>query len=246
MQLASPIVESLADMISPIKGSVDGALAVPTVLTPGAGHLREVEKSAAFIGGTLASTEASGFDVAALILALRDVLLPYTVGSTRDELNEFFVWLAVLAVDSFSSARTMASLERISDQLEEGTPVVMIHHQLPAALPVGDPNSGVLDSIFSRLLLQVVRAGAAAAIVDASGLKRPGSPEMIEALCQFMQHRKIQGRVELIAVGLVPEVEAAWLDAAASSGVKMTPERDFDRAVELGLAAAGYRILAIS
>lgn len=243
VQLASPILECLADMVSLGKA---GNAEVPTVLTPGAGHLREVEKSAAFIGGTLASTDASGFDVAALILALRDVLLQYTGGSTKDELNAFFEWLAVLAVDSFSSARAKASVERIRDQLEEGTPVVMVHRELPAALPLGEPDAGVLHSIFSRLMLQVVRVGAAAVIIDTHGLTRPGSPDMMEALNRFLGHRKISGRVEVIVVGLGPAPEGAWLDAAASAGVKMTIERDFDRAVELGLAAAGYRIVATS
>lgn len=244
VQLASPILESLADMVSPGKGAQAGESGVPTVLTPGAAHLREVEKSAAFIGGTLASTESSGFDVAALILALRDVLLQYTGGGTKDELNAFFEWLAVLAVDSFSSARTRAQLERIRDQLEEGTPVVMIHRELPAALPLGEPDVGVLHSIFSRLVLQVVRVGAAAVIIDTNGLKRAGSQDMMEALNRFLNHRKIQGRVEVIVVGLGPAPEGAWLDAAASASVQMTIERDFDRAVELGLAAAGYRIVA--
>jgi hypothetical protein len=245
VQLASPILESLADMVSPAKGSQAGDPAVVTVLTPGAGHMREVEKSAAFIGGTLASTEASGFDVAALILALRDVLVQYTNGSSKDELNAFFEWLAVLAVDSFSSARTQASVERIRDQLEEGTPVVMIHPELPAALPLGDPDVSLLHSIFSRLVLQVVRVGAVAVIIDTNGLTRPGSPAMMEALNRFLAHRKIQGRVEVIAVGLGPSPEGAWIDAAASVGTKLTVERDFDRAVTIGLAAAGYRIVSI-
>jgi hypothetical protein len=243
-RLAAPILESLADMVAPSKGS--SGVAEPNVLTPGAAHVREVEKSAAFVGAKLASTEYSGFDVAALVLALRDVLTQYTGGGARDELYRFFEWLAILAVDSFSAARAKASIERMRDQLEDGTPVVLVHREVPAALLVGAPDPSLVHSIFSRLTLLAVRVDAAGVIIDASGLAEPGSPGVLEALERLLEHRKIHGKVEVFAVGLDPEPEKAWLSVAKKLNTAMSAHRDFDRAVEAALAKAGYRVVRTS
>lgn len=242
-QLASPILESLAEMCSTGK---TGDQAVPTVLTPGAAHLREVEKSAAFIGGTLASREVSGFDVAALVLALRDVLVAYTDGTTREELTRFFEWLAVVAVESFSAAHARASRERMRDHLEDGTPVVLVHRELPAAMLVGGPDASLLHSIFSRLILLAVRVGAPAVIISTTGLTEPGGPGVLEAFERLLEHRKINGKVEVLVVGLDPGPGRAWAEVAARQATPMTLVGDFDRAVEAGLAKAGYRIVRTS
>ena len=41
--------------------------------------------------------------------------------------------------------------ERWRDQLEDGTPVVLVSPELPVAFLVGRPDGVLLDSVFSRL-----------------------------------------------------------------------------------------------
>lgn len=239
-QLASPIVESLADALHTREAETPERL---VDLVPGHPDLREVEKSVAFIGGRLATTATSGYDVAALILALREALGPYTEGETRKKLWVYVEWIAVLAQDSYSSAKELAERERVRDELENGTPVIQVVPELPAAFLVGKPDSGVLESIFSRLILLVVRVGAASAIVDASGLSVQDAPGLLQALEKFLTHRKIAGKVEILAVGLDAEPEKRWLELAKRAGTSMLMLPHFDRAVDRGLRVAGYRLV---
>src|ERR1041385_7764344 len=50
-------------------------------LRPGSNPTRELERSAAFLGAQFASEGATGYDVAALLLELRDVVAGLTRGS---------------------------------------------------------------------------------------------------------------------------------------------------------------------
>jgi hypothetical protein len=212
---------------------------VPLVLTPGASELREIEQAAAFLGANLSSTRATGFDVVALILSLRDILCPLTDGDESTELAGFIEWLSAVAVDSFSTARQRAVVERHREELEEGTPVISVVPELPAALLVGAPPRSVVDSVLSRLLLSAVRVGARALILDASGLARPRDPEVLEPLQRFLDHRKLRGRTEVLVVRLPPEAIPTW--QALSPDLRFFEY--FDQAVAQGLRAAGYRLV---
>jgi hypothetical protein len=241
-RLLSPILESLGDALGPTR------LPTPEItspLVPGSAAAREVEKSAALVGAILASGTASGFDAAALFYALRDVLVeaPVLRPEDRAALRKFAEWITVVAFDAFAAARVQAERERARDQLEDGTPVVQVTPELPAAFLVGRPDGVLCDSVLSRLLLLVVRVGARAAIVNASGLTDPARREVIEALRRFMSHRKVAGAVHLIAVGLPPEAEEAWTGVASEAGVALSLEPHFDRAVERALALSGYRLV---
>lgn len=211
----------------------------PLVLTPGSSELREIEQAAAFLGANLGSTRASGFDVAALLLSLRDVLCPLTSGQETEELGGFIEWLAVVATESFSTARARAVMERHREQLEEGTPVVHIVPELPAALLVGAPERAVIDAVLARLLLSVVRTGAGALIIDVSGLSDPVAPAILEPLGRFLDHRKVRGRTQILVVGLAPGMREAW----KALGFEMRFFDYFDGAVTQGLRATGYRLV---
>lgn len=211
----------------------------PLVLTAGSSELREIEQAAAFLGANLSSTRATGFDVVALVLCLRDVLCPLADGAETDELAGFIEWLAAVAVDSFSAARQRAVVERHREELEEGTPVVNIVPELPAAFLIGAPQRSVVDSVLSRLLLSAVRVDAAALILDASGLANPEAPEVLEPLRRFLGHRKLAGRTRVLVVRLVPEAVPVW--SAVSTDLQFFEY--FDGAVAEGLRAAGYRLV---
>lgn len=211
----------------------------PLVLTPGSSELREIEQAAAFLGANLGSTRASGFDVAALLLSLREVLCPLTDGVETEELARFIEWLSVVATDSFSTARARAVVERHREQLEEGTPVIQIVPELPAALLVGAPEAAVIDSVLARLLLSVVRTGAGALIIDVSGLTDPAAPALLEPLGRFLDHRKVRGRTHILVVGLAPGFRDVW----TALGFEMRFFDYFDGAVAEGLRSTGYRLV---
>jgi len=241
-RLLSPILESLGDALRP--SAAPSPIESASVLVPGSAAAREVEKSAALVGAILAAGTASGFDAAALFYALRDVLAEASArAQDRAALRRFAEWITVVAFDSFATARVQAERERARDLLEDGTPVVQVAPELPAAFLVGRPDGVLCDSVLSRVLLLVVRVGARAAILHASGLTDPARPEVIEALRRFMAHKKVAGAVHVIAVGLPPEAEEPWRAVAADAGAELSCERDFDRAVERGLTLSGYRLV---
>ncbi len=252
-RLVSPILECLADALgpSPIPGRAvmeppEGAGHVPaSALVPGSTLAREVEKAAALVGALHATGDASGFDVAALFYALRD-LFAATASidpDDRAELVRFTEWLSAVASDSFAAARVQAERERWREQLEDGTPVVLVAPELPAAFLVGRPDGVLLDSVLSRLLLQVVRVGARAAVIDAAGMGDPARPEVLDALGRFLAHRKISGSVSLVAVGLAEEPEQAWRELAERSRTELSFEAHFDPALARALSVAGYRLV---
>ena len=252
--LVSPILEGLADALGPSAGRPSPSsppIPVPvdnqvpaTALVAGSTVAREVEKAAALVGALLAAGDTTGFDVAALFYALRDLLAGIAAGADeRAALVCFAEWLSAVAGDSFAAARVQAERERWREQLEDGTPVVMAAPELPVAFLVGRPDGVLLDSVLSRLLLMVVRVGARAAVVDAAGLAEPARAEVLEALGRFLSHRKISRSVSIVVVGLRAEPERAWRAAGEQSAAELSFEVHFDRALERALSLAGYRLV---
>ncbi|HKE14211.1 MAG TPA: hypothetical protein VKB80_05090 [Kofleriaceae bacterium] len=257
-RLISPILECLADALGPASAVPGRAASEPGVpvqvpasaLVPGSTLAREVEKAAALVGALHATGEATtGFDIAALFGALRDLFAAVPLGpgglaeDERDALVRFAEWLSAVAFDSFSAARVHAERERWREQLEDGTPVVLLAPELPAAFVVGRPDGVLLDSVLSRLLLLVVRVGARAALIDAAGMADPTRPEVLEALGRFLAHRKISGSVSLVAVGLDDGPERAWREQARQSGTDLSFDAHFDHALDRALSVAGYRLV---
>ncbi len=252
-RLVSPILECLADALGPSANPgrartepPGGAAQLPaSALVPGSTLAREVEKAAALVGALHATGDASGFDVSALFFALRDLFAAlWSVDEQeRATLVRFAEWLSAVACDSFSAARVQAERERWREQLEDGTPVVLIAPELPAAFLVGRPDGVLLDSVLSRLLLLVVRVGARAAVIDAAGMGDPARPEVLEALGRFLAHRKISGSVSLVAVGLADDPEQEWRQLADRSRTDLTFEAHLDRALARALSVGGYRLV---
>jgi pimeloyl-ACP methyl ester carboxylesterase len=252
-RLVSPILECLADALgpwpSPGRGGTEppaGAAQSPaSALVPGSTLAREVEKAAALVGALHANGDASGFDVAALFYALRDLFAALWAVDEQERaaLVRFAEWLSAVACDSFAAARVQAERERWREQLEDGTPVVLAAPELPVAFLVGRPDGVLLDSVLSRLLLLVVRVGARAAVIDAAGMGDPARREVLEALGRFLAHRKISGSVSLVAVGLADDPEQAWRELAERSRTDLTFEAYFDRALARALSVAGYRLV---
>jgi hypothetical protein len=209
---------------------------------PGHGALREAEKRVAFVGGSFGMAGASAFDLSAFVLALRDALAVEAASEDeRSALVGLFDWFCALALEGYATSREDALRLRHRDELERGTPLVMITQDLPAALLVGDPDRAVLESVFGRLLLSIVRVGAKAVILDGQGLTRAADARVLESLTAFARHRKVETGVLVVLTGLPPDAEAAWKDACGPSTRHQVIER-FDDAVAAALAAYGLKV----
>src|SRR6185503_11346622 len=107
--------------------------------------------------------------------------------------------------------------------------------ELPAALLVGEPDRGVLESVFGRLLLSTVRVDARAVVIDGGGLANPLAPPVLEALAVFANHKKVKGLLTVLC-GLPPPAEGEWTAVFPAAARVVCAER-FDDAVAQAVAA---------
>lgn len=245
LRLPRPVAR--AELVPLVQSMIESlALALPGAgqaapLVPGAPAARELEKAVAFAGASLAAAGLSGFDVAALILALRDVVVPHV--APANDLGRLFEWLSIVALDAFATTTDLAARERVREQIGRGTPVVLVAARVPAALLVADPDSRALDSVFGRLVLLVVRTGAPCVIIDAAGLDDPGAPQVLEALGHFAGHDKIAGVADIVAVGLADQHARAWQRVARDAGATLSLSPRFRDAVATALARLDLAVL---
>jgi hypothetical protein len=240
----------VAEMVAPLlRSMLDGlALALATgpaaadALVPGLPALRELEKNTGFAGATMAAADLSGFDVAALLLALRDVLTARVGAEHAPLLQRLFEWLSALALDAFATARVMTARERMRVELEQGTPVVLIAPRVPGVFLVGAPDRHTLDLVFDRAVVLVVTQDAPSIIVDASGLANPSAPGVLDGLGRFASHERIAGRAQILAVGLADEHALAWTRLLRDAGATMHREERFRDALEIALERLGWRL----
>lgn len=167
---------------------VAGAASREGELRPGTDATRELERSAAFLGAQFASEGATGFDIAALLLELRDVVAGMVSSADGAVVTRLFEWLTVVALDTFAASGLQSLRERVNDQLELGTPVVELLPKVPAILMVGAPNASVLDGLLSRAWLLAVGTGAPCLIIDVNGLAETGEPAFEVAYTSFLGH----------------------------------------------------------
>lgn len=203
-----------------IAGAILDALAESSPLTdlsPGSSCLREAEKSAAFAGARLGATDATGFEVAALLGSLRDVIIARARADSAD-IARLFEWLAAVALDAFATGRAGKVIERARDDLERGIPVVLIDPELPAALLCAHADDAIADSAMARLLLLIARVGARCAVIDVGGVAEAAHGGTEAAIARFVGHRKIAAGVAIAFSGAWIEAESRWRAASQAAG----------------------------
>ena len=163
-----------SQVASLIEALTHGAHGGAAALQPGSDATRELERSAAFLGAQFASEDATGFDVAALLLELREVVGGMTAERDAPSLTRLFEWLTVVALDAFAASGLQSLREQTGEQLEQGTPVVEILPKVPAVLLVGAPTWSVIDNLLSRAWMLAVGLGAPCLIIDCGGLSVGG------------------------------------------------------------------------
>lgn len=243
--LVQTMIVSLGEAVLGPRDLADRARRPATVppqrLRPGGPELRELERACALTGASLSASGASGFDVAALVLAVRDAILEFAPSEWASAIGDVFEWLVVIALDSFASAGTASAQERAAEQLEEGTPVVLVTPEVPAVMFVGAPTSAALDSILGRALLLIVRVGAPTLVLDVSGLTDPVAPVVLDAAARCFAQKRMKAVVVALAGG-DGQVGRAWGAVGEAHGVTVTPVDRLDAAVAIALERAGVQL----
>jgi hypothetical protein len=209
---------------------------------PGANVTRELERSAAFLGAQFASEGATGFDIAALLLELRDVVAGLADREDAIALTRLFEWLTTVALDAFAASGMQSLRERQADQLENGTPVIEVLPKVPAVLLVGAPSTSMIDALLSRAWMLAVGTGAPCLIIDCSGLAEPGEKNFDGGYRGFLEQAEGSALQVVLSASRRPLRERA---AALTSerGLAFQHFDRFDSAVAHALERAGYLLM---
>ncbi len=229
-------VASLVDALA--VASMGGA----SELLPGSDAARELERSAAFLGAQFAGEGATGFDVAALLLELRDVVAGMVNTDDALALTRLFEWLTVVALDGFAASGLQSLRERVAEQLEVGTPVIEILPKVPAVMLVGAPSAAVVDNLLSRAWMLAVGTGAPCLIIECGGLVEAGERTFDAGYLAFLVQAEGSALQILLSTARRPLRERA----AKATGEKGLAFQHFDRldsAVAHALERAGYLMM---
>jgi hypothetical protein len=211
-------------------------------LKPGANVTRELERSAAFLVAQFASEGATGFDIAALLLELRDVVAALADRQDAAALTGLFEWLTTVALDAFAASGMQSLRERQADQLEAGTPVIEVLPKVPAVLLVGAPNTSTLDSLLSRAWMLAVGTGAPCLIIDCGGVAEPAEKNFEAGYQRFLDQAAGSALQVVLTSGRRPVRERAAA-LTAERGLAFQHFERFDSAVAHALERAGYLLM---
>jgi hypothetical protein len=211
-------------------------------LRPGGNVTRELERSAAFLGAQFASEGATGFDISALLLELRDVVASMADADDAAALTRLFEWLTTVALDAFAASGMQSLRERQADQLENGTPVLEILPKVAAVMLVGAPSTATLDSLLSRAWMLAVGTGAPCLIIDCGGLAEPGEKNFDAGYRGFLE--QAEGSALQVVLSSARRPMRERIAALTSEGGLSFQHFDrFDSAVAHALERAGYLLV---
>ena len=217
------------------------ATAINSELRPGSAETRELERSAAFLGAQFASEGATGFDVAALLLELRNVVANVARPEHGATLTRMFEWLTVVALDGFATAGLQSLRERVSDQLEVGTPVVELMPKVPAILLVGAPNGSVLDNLLARAWMLAVGTGAPCLIIDCGGVAEAGERYLHKSYVGFLEQAEGSALQILLSNARRP-LRELLTTMTTERGLAVQHFDRLDSAVAHAMERAGYLV----
>ncbi|MBC7973914.1 MAG: hypothetical protein H7138_02935 [Myxococcales bacterium] len=217
-------------------------VAATSELLAGSHATRELERSAAFLGAQFASEGATGFDIAALMFELRDVVAGMTEGEDAVALTRLFEWLTTVALDAFAASGMQSLRERQADQLETGTPVIEVLPKVPAVLLVGAPTTSMIDSLLSRAWMLAVGTGAPCLIIDCGGLAEAGEKAFDGGFLRFLEQAEGSALQVVLSSARRPLRERASA-LTGERGLSFQHFDRFDSAVAHGLERAGYLLM---
>jgi hypothetical protein len=231
-----------AQVASFVEALTETAPAGAAALVPGSDATRELEKIAAFLGAQFASEGATGFDVAALLLELREVVAGMTSPDDLAALTRLFEWLTVVALDAFAASGLQSLREQMTEQLDSGTPIVELAAKVPAVLLVGAPSAVVLESILSRAWMLAVGTGAPTLIVDCGGLAAGGERGFERAFGSFASQAEGSALQVVLSNARRPTRELAE-QLAGEHNLAFAHFERLDSAVAHALERAGHLLM---
>lgn len=231
-----------AQVASLVESLTEAAHGGHDALRPGSDATRELERSCAFLGAQFASEGATGYDVAALLLELRDVVAGMTSPAEQLALTRLFEWLTVVALDAFSSSGMQSLREQMNDQLDAGTPVIEMLPRVPAVLLVGAPTASVLDSLLARAWMLSVGTGAPCLIIDCGGLASAGEKHFERGYRAFLEQAEGSALQVLLSTARRPLREMA-AKLTAESNLSFQHFDRLDSAVAHALERAGHLLM---
>jgi hypothetical protein len=229
----------IANLVETLSVAVSGGTGE---LKPGGNATRELERSAAFLGAQFASEGATGFDIAALLLELRDVVASLAERDDAVALTRLFEWLTTVALDAFAASGMQSLRERQAEQLENGTPVTEILPKVPAVLVVGAPSAATVDSLLSRAWLLAVGTGAPCLIIDCGGVAEVAEKNFEVGYQRFLDQAAGSALQVLLSSGRRPLRERAAA-LTAERGLAFQHFERLDSAVAHALERAGYLLM---
>lgn len=236
---AAKAASHAAQVASVLEALTEAASDEPGQLRPGSEMTRELERSAAFLGAQFASDGATGFDVAALLLELRDVVAGMTFPDAVGALTQLFEWLTVVALDGFAASGLQSLREQVADQLEAGTPVCELLPKVPAVLLVGAPSSNLIDNLLARGWMLAVGTGAPCLIIDCAGLADAAERAFERGFRSFVAQSS-RSAVHLLLSSASAPVTALAAEAAEGAGLAFLAFERLDLAVVHAVERTGY------
>lgn len=232
-----------AQVASLLEALTEAAHGGAIALKPGSDAARDLERSCAFMGAQFASEGATGYDVAALLLELRDVV-DDIIASQNDKVavTRLFEWLTVVALDGFAASGLQSLREQTSEQLDSGTPVFEVLPKVPAVLLVGAPSGGVIDSLLARAWMLAVGTGAPCLIIDCAGLASAGEKNFERGYRGFLEQAEGSALQVLLSTARRPLRELA-AKLTAESSLSFQHFDRFDSAVAHALERAGHLLM---
>ncbi len=206
----------------------------------GSHDAREVERAAAFWGASVAAEGAGAFDVGALLRAVCEATLAYIEPAQHAAVQALFGWLLLVATDALATAKVLSIREQMADDLETGTPVVLLAAKVPAVFFVGTPSPEVVANIMARALMTVVASSANTLILVCDGLSELGLTAMSAA--QVAIATAAFPTVTYIIVGSrrsIKALHATW----QTSGLRCDRTDEIQHALRECLVRNGYSLI---
>ncbi|MCX5745027.1 MAG: hypothetical protein NT062_21280 [Proteobacteria bacterium] len=223
--------------------SLIDALAVASHdLRPGSDAAREIERNAAYIGARFASEGATGFDVAALLIELRNAVAHFWAPFDDGSLAHMFEWLIVIAQDAFATAGMQSLRERQSEQLEVGTPIVELLPKVPAVFLVGAASAPVIDGLLSRAWMLAVGTGAPCLVIECNGLVEVGDRDFETGYQAFLAQAE-GSALQILLVGARRALRDRVVARTLEVGLTIQLFERVDGAVAHAIERAGYSIV---
>ncbi len=207
----------------------------------GSSDAREVERAAAFWGASVAAEGAGAFDVGALLNAVCDATLTYIDSTHFPAVQALFGWLLLVATDALATAKVLAIREKTAEDLEVGTPVVLLTPKVPAIFFVGTPSPEIVANVMARALMTVVASSATTLILVCDGLSKQGVAAMTAAQAAIT-HANFP-TITYIIVGSrrsIKALHATW----QASGLRCDRFDEIQHAIHDCLVRNGYSLTA--